>query len=175
MKWSELTVHQEVQDETTPGWIRLLELIDDAAKDGREEFSPLREMTPEQWIEVVTLPTSIAKLKNVKKLTLYGSSLVRIPPEFGEMANLEEFSPYTSYRLHWFPYEIRRCKKSSNVVLLVLTRYMGTINFDHHLRHCHSNRVCIALILAANVMANLLICQYNVGLHVEWDGISFPC
>jgi len=111
MKWRELTIHQEVQDETAPGWIRLLELIEDAAKDGREEFSPLREMTPEQWIEVVTLPRSIAKLKNVRKLTLYGSSLVRIPPEIGEMTNLEEFTPYTSYRLHWFPYEIRRCKK----------------------------------------------------------------
>lgn len=26
------------------------------------------------------------------------------------MSNLEEFTPYTSYRLHWFPCEIRRCK-----------------------------------------------------------------
>ena len=38
------------------------------------------------------------------------SSLTRIPPEIGEMSNLEKFSPYTSYRLHWFPYEILRCK-----------------------------------------------------------------
>jgi hypothetical protein len=47
----------------------------------------------------------------VKVLSLYGSHLVRIPPEIGEMANLEEFDPYTSYRLHWFPFEITRCKK----------------------------------------------------------------
>ncbi len=93
-----MTIHQEVQDEAATGWIRLLELIDDAANHRREEFSPLREMTPEQWVEIVTLPTSIAKLKHVKKFTLYGSSLVRIPPEIGEMTNLEEFSPYTSYR-----------------------------------------------------------------------------
>jgi hypothetical protein len=27
------------------------------------------------------------------------------------MDSLEEFEPYTSQRLHWFPYEITRCKK----------------------------------------------------------------
>src|SRR5690349_4819896 len=27
------------------------------------------------------------------------------------MTSLEEFTPYTSHRLHWFPYEITRCKK----------------------------------------------------------------
>ncbi len=26
------------------------------------------------------------------------------------MTSLEDFTPYTSYRLHWFPYEITRCK-----------------------------------------------------------------
>ena len=111
VKWTELPIHQEVQDETSSGWIRLLQLIEEAANDGREEFSPLREMTAEQWIEIVTLPPTIEKLKNVKHFILYGSSLVRIPPEIGEMTNLEQFTPYTSYRLHWFPYEIRRCKK----------------------------------------------------------------
>lgn len=39
---------------------------------------------------------------------LYGSNLVRIPPEIGAMTSLEEFTPYTSYRLHWVPYEITR-------------------------------------------------------------------
>ena len=111
IKWSDLTIHQEVQDENALGWIRLQELIDEAAHDQRTEFSPLREMTPQQWIDIVTLPKSIAHLKNVKHFIVYGSSLVRIPPEIGEMTNLEEFTPYTSYRLHWFPYEIRRCKK----------------------------------------------------------------
>ncbi|WP_406504827.1 hypothetical protein [Streptomyces sp. NBC_00212] len=45
----------------------------------------------------------------MKHLVLYGSNLVRIPPEIGAMTSLEEFSPYTSHRLHWFPYEITRC------------------------------------------------------------------
>ncbi|WP_236623634.1 leucine-rich repeat domain-containing protein [Rhodopirellula baltica] len=111
IEWTELSIHNEVQDETAAGWIRLLELIDQAANDGREEFSPLRQMDPEQWIEIVTLPRTIARLKAVKHFIFYGSALVRIPPEIGQMTNLEKFTPYTSYLLHWFPYEVRRCKK----------------------------------------------------------------
>ncbi|WP_369141858.1 leucine-rich repeat domain-containing protein [Streptomyces sp. R44] len=60
---------------------------------------------------IITLPPSIARLTAVKHLVLYGSNLVRIPPEIGAMTSLEEFTPYTSYRLHWFPYEITRCRK----------------------------------------------------------------
>jgi hypothetical protein len=106
---SELKLHTEEQDTACSGWVRLLELIERAASDKSEEFSPGREMTPEQWTQIVTLPPSIAKLKSVKHFILYGSSLVRIPPEIGEMSGLEQFTPYTSYRLHWFPFEIVRC------------------------------------------------------------------
>ncbi|MFG2919665.1 leucine-rich repeat domain-containing protein [Kitasatospora sp. NPDC048298] len=101
--------HRERQDTTAPGWIRLLELVEEAAADGREVFKPLAELTAEQRRQVVTLPPTIAKLTSVKHLVLYGSNLVRIPPEIGAMKSLEEFTPYTSYRLHWFPYEITRC------------------------------------------------------------------
>ena len=111
ISWSELSLHTERQDTTAPGWARLVELIDQAARDSREEFSPVREMPPEQWAQITELPASIAKLKSVKHLILYGSSLVRIPPEIGEMSSLEQFTPYTSYRLHWFPFEISRCAK----------------------------------------------------------------
>src|SRR5262245_53642548 len=33
------------------------------------------------------------------------------------MTNLRDFTPYTSYRLHWYPYEITRCRalRSSTV------------------------------------------------------------
>jgi hypothetical protein len=111
LDWTELRIHTEEQDTECSGWQRLNELIDRAVRDGREEFSPGPEMTPHQWAQITVLPQSIAKLKSVKHLILYGSSLVRIPPEIGEMTSLEEFTPYTSYRLHWFPYEITRCKK----------------------------------------------------------------
>lgn len=103
--------HTELQDEQAEGWKQLLDLVERAAADGREEFAPFREMTMEARSQVVTLPPTIAKLKGVKSLVLYGSYLVRIPPEIGEMDSLEEFTPYRSMRLHWFPYEITRCTR----------------------------------------------------------------
>ncbi|MCM9076972.1 MULTISPECIES: leucine-rich repeat domain-containing protein [Streptomyces] len=101
--------HPERQDTTAPGWVRLLELVEEAAADGREVFKPLVELTAEQRRQVITLPPTITTLTSVKHLVLYGSNLVRIPPEIGAMKSLEEFTPYTSYRLHWFPYELTRC------------------------------------------------------------------
>jgi hypothetical protein len=101
--------HPERQDTSAPGWLRLLELIEQAAEDGREVFRPLVELTAEQRRQVITLPPTIAKLKAVKHLNLYRSNLVRIPPQIGQMDSLREFTPYTSYRLHYFPYEITRC------------------------------------------------------------------
>jgi len=76
----ELSLHLDPQDTDSAAWHRLLELIDEAAADGREEFSPAREMDPIDWSQIVTLPSTIAKLKCVKRLILYGSSLERIPP-----------------------------------------------------------------------------------------------
>ncbi|HRI16289.1 MAG TPA: leucine-rich repeat domain-containing protein [Verrucomicrobiota bacterium] len=109
--WTELQIHTEKQDIECAGWQRLNELIDQAAGDGRAEFSPGPEMSPSEWAQITELPKTISKLKRVKHFILNGSSLVRIPPEIGEMAALEQFTPYTSYRLHWFPYEITRCTK----------------------------------------------------------------
>lgn len=103
--------HPDIQDTTAPGWLRLLDLIEEAAADGREEFRPPPELSPEQRRQIVTLPASIGRLTAVRTLVLYGSNLVRIPPEIGAMTNLEEFTPYTSGRLHWFPYEITRCAR----------------------------------------------------------------
>jgi hypothetical protein len=101
--------HPERQDTAAPGWQRFLALIEEAAADGREVFKPLVELTAEERRQIITLPPAIAKLKAVRHLVLYGSNLVRIPPEIGAMDSLEEFSPYTSHRLHWFPYELTRC------------------------------------------------------------------
>ncbi|MEP0786820.1 hypothetical protein [Coleofasciculus sp. FACHB-129] len=104
-------------------WKQLLELVEVASEDKREEFAPRREMEEDDWRQIITLPTTIAKLKSVKHLMLYGSHLVRIPPEIGEMTNLEKFTPYTSYRLHWFPYEITHCKKLKDSVVSTRTLY----------------------------------------------------
>jgi hypothetical protein len=102
--------HSERQDTSAPGWLHLLALIDEAAADGREVFKPLVEMSPEERRQVITLPRSIGKLTTVKHLVIYRSNLVRLPAEIGAMASLELFEPYTSHRLHWFPYELTRCK-----------------------------------------------------------------
>jgi hypothetical protein len=109
--WRELRLHSEPQDTGLDAWKRLLDLVELAAEDGRETFSPASDLGWDDWWQIVTLPPTIAILKEVKKLDLYRSALVRIPPEIGVMDSLEEFDPYTSYRLHWLPFEITRCKK----------------------------------------------------------------
>jgi len=103
--------HTEQQDTDSPGWRRLLTLIDEAAADGRTLFKPFLEMSAAERRQVVTLPPTIARLTEVKHLVLYGTNLVRLPPEIGAMTSLEVFEPYTSHRLHWYPYELTRCAR----------------------------------------------------------------
>ncbi|HJZ56234.1 MAG TPA: TIGR02996 domain-containing protein [Gemmataceae bacterium] len=103
-------LHADTQDTACDAWKKLLDHIEEAAADGRETFAPLDDMPGPDRARIVTLPSTIAKLKAVRSLNLYGTHLVRLPPEVGEMSSLEDFDPYTSYRLHWFPYEITHCK-----------------------------------------------------------------
>jgi hypothetical protein len=110
-EWQELALHSEIQNTRSDAWKSLEAYILKVAADGSDELNPIVGIGPEKWEQIVTLPPSIWTLQSVKVLSLYGSHLVRIPPEIGEMTNLEEFDPYTSYRLHWFPFEITRCKK----------------------------------------------------------------
>ncbi|MEV6605737.1 leucine-rich repeat domain-containing protein [Kutzneria sp. NPDC051319] len=124
----EVRFHPQRQDTDADGWLRLLELIDEAAADGRPEFAPLRELTEEQRGQVIELPPTIGRLTDVRKLVLYGSNLRSVPPEIGAMAGLWEFDPYTSYWLHWFPYEITRCPNL--VASTVSTRALyGNVKF----------------------------------------------
>ena len=121
-------LHAEVPDTEAEGWKRLLELVEMAAADRRKTFAPFAEMTLEAQSHVITLPPTIARLKSVRHLELYGSSLVRIPPEIGEMENLREFTPYTSYALHWFPYEITRCARLARSTVSIRALY-GNYNY----------------------------------------------
>ena len=107
--WTELQLHCEAQDTECDAWKCLLDRIEEAASDERETFSPFGEMPDEYRLRIITLPPSISNLKKVKVLICYHTHLTRIPPEIGEMDSLERFIPYTSYGLHWFPYEITRC------------------------------------------------------------------
>lgn len=110
-------IENEVQDRNSVAWKKLCVYVDRVAAENLEEFLPVEELGQELFAQIHTLPETISKLKKVKKVWLYGSKLKRIPPEIGEMEALEYFDPYTSYDLHWFPYEITRCKnlKSSRV------------------------------------------------------------
>ena len=110
-EWCETYFHSDVQDTESDGWQQLLDLVEAAAADAREVFEPFVEMTREAQGEVITLPPTIGKLKSVRRLAVNHSSLVRIPPEIGDMENLVEFDAYVSHRLHWFPYEITRCTR----------------------------------------------------------------
>lgn len=104
-------IENKVQDRDSVAWKKLCEYVEKVAAEERDEFSPFEELGQELFFQIHTLPESIRKLKKVKKMWLYGSKLKRIPPEIGEMESLEYFDPYTSYNLHWFPYEITNCKK----------------------------------------------------------------
>lgn len=104
-------IENDVQDRNSVAWKKLCDYVDKVATENLKEFLPLKELGQELYAQIHTLPESISKLKKVKKILLYGSNLKRIPPEIGQMESLEYFDPYTSYDLHWFPYEITNCKK----------------------------------------------------------------
>ena len=110
-------IENDVQDRNSVAWKKLCEYVEKVANENREEFSPAEELGQELFSQIHTLPETISKLKKVKKVWLYGSNLKRIPPEIGLMESIEYFDPYTSYDLHWFPFEITHCKnlKSSRV------------------------------------------------------------
>jgi hypothetical protein len=103
-------------------------LIEEAVADGRPVFKPFVELSGPERRQVITLPATIAKLTEVRHLVLYGTNLVRIPPEIGAMAALESFEPYTSHRLHWYPYELTRCTRLRDSTISTRVLYG---NFKH--------------------------------------------
>jgi len=108
-EWLPVEFDHEPQDTECSAWKRLLDLVDRAADEGAQQFSPFKALRPEDRHRIVTLPATVAKLTSVISLDLYGSHLVRLPPQIGALSALVRWTPYTSYRLHWFPYEITRC------------------------------------------------------------------
>jgi hypothetical protein len=102
-------LQSEPQDHNTPGWMRTVELIQAHARVQSAVFEPSSNMDWDDWLEVITLPPDLGDLPAVKQFRLYGSHLRRLPPEIGRMEALEDLDIYTSYSLHWLPYEITRC------------------------------------------------------------------
>lgn len=104
-------IENDVQDRNSLAWKKLCVYVDQLAESGEEEFSPRDVLGAELFSTIFTLPESISKLNKVRKISLYGSKLKRIPPAIGSMKSLEYFDAYTSYDLHWLPYEIMNCTK----------------------------------------------------------------
>ncbi len=87
--WSDVYFHNHEQDETSEAWRALLVAIDETALSGGEMFNPGCLLGSELWGQIRILPSSIAKLVTVKQVVLYGSNLVQIPAEIGQMQKLE--------------------------------------------------------------------------------------
>ncbi|MBG0824495.1 leucine-rich repeat domain-containing protein [Planomonospora sp. ID91781] len=115
--------HVERQDTASAAWRDLLDLVEEAAADGREKFRPLGDLDLDERRQIITPPPTISKRTEVKHLMLYGSNLARIPPEIGAMTGLRQFTPYTSHRLHWFPYELTRCLQLRNSTVSTRSLY----------------------------------------------------
>jgi hypothetical protein len=107
----EMQFHVELQDTTCDAWRHLVELIEEAGTDRWTEFAPFQLLTYEETRDIMTLPPAIKRLNRLRRLDLYGSFLVRIPREIGDLSALRDFDPYTSWNLHWLPYEITRCRR----------------------------------------------------------------
>jgi hypothetical protein len=104
-------LHVDTQDFSAPGWSKSLDLVRATAADGAEVFEPSAQVRWEEWMKVVTLPEEVSKLNAVRQVRLYGSHLRRLPPQIGQMSALQELDIYTSYSLHWLPYEVLRCSR----------------------------------------------------------------
>lgn len=133
-------IPNDVQDKNSDAWIRLCEYIDELVESEEDEFFPLKALGGDLYSQIFTLPESIGKLKKVKKIALYGSSLKRIPPQIGEMESLEYFDPYTSYHLHWLPYEITKCTKLKDSRVSTRSLY-GNYKYRNPFPSLHKNQV----------------------------------
>jgi hypothetical protein len=107
-------LHVDQQDESAPGWKATIDLIRRCAIERADTFEPSAYVPWDDWMSVVVLPAHIADLMAVRTVRLYGSHLRRLPPEIGRMQSLVELDIYTSYSLHWLPYEILRCQGLSD-------------------------------------------------------------
>jgi len=109
-QWSESKLHVDPPFRSKRAWDIACDIIDVATHKARRELNLGKEMDRVDYMALNTLPATIGDLKNLRKLVLYGSNISSLPREIAGCENLQYLEPYTSYRLHWFPYELTRCK-----------------------------------------------------------------
>lgn len=117
LQWTEPGIHVDAPFSSKRAWEIACEIIDVAARQSLKELNLGREMDRGAYMALNPLPGTIGDLKNLRRLVLYGSNISSLPREIAGWVNLRLFEPYTSYRLHWYPFELTRCKnlKSSCV------------------------------------------------------------
>ena len=103
------TLHVNVIEETDE-WEKTKKYIAKIHNENRSTFEPSTFMPWEEWMQMFTLPSDIQILSHVTNIRLYGSHLQRLPPEIGHLNKLQNLDIYTSYSLHWLPYEVTRCR-----------------------------------------------------------------
>ena len=121
--WSEKLLHVDDYARTPRAWDAIREIVDHAAKRGTKELHLSRLMDDNDYLALNTLPESMAHLKDLERLIMYGSNISYLPRAIAGCENLDDFTPYTSYRLHWFPYEITRCKKLRDISISTRALY----------------------------------------------------
>ena len=115
-RWKDSFFHNDPPAENDRAWQIIHEVIDDAQKKGAKELILNQCMDREDYKALNTLPASIGNLKDLQKLVLYRSHISYVPREIMYCENLMIFEPYTSYRLHWFPYEITKCPLADSTI-----------------------------------------------------------
>jgi uncharacterized protein (TIGR02996 family) len=100
-RWRDASLHDDIQDTTSDAWKQICDQIETGIAKEETELDF-------RGAQVVTLPCSIGRLTTLRRLFLYGSYIARLPRELGLLPELTKLEPYTSYNLHYYPYELAR-------------------------------------------------------------------
>ena len=121
--WSESAFHLDPPFNSLRSWEIAQEIIDAHARKGSKELNLGKIMDRSDFMNLNTLPDNIGTLKDLEKLTLYGSNISSIPRAIAGCKKLQSFEPYTSYRLDWFPYEMKKCQKLAKSCISIRALY----------------------------------------------------
>ena len=115
-KWRESQFHRDKNTESDRAWDIVQDVFDRVARHGNKKLILSEHMDREDYKALNTLPASIANLKDLRELVIYRSQISFLPREIMHCENLQVFTPYTSWRLHWLPYEITNCPLKSTTI-----------------------------------------------------------
>jgi len=115
--------HRDPPHASERAWNIVCDIIDEVKRSGAIALDLGRRMDRADYMALNTLPDSIGGLSDLQTLITYGSNLSYLPRALGDCVNLRVFEPYTSYRLHWLPFEITRCRNLAHTVISTRALY----------------------------------------------------